>query len=108
MSQFFFCPYLQSNVELTKERKQHIIETHPGTLPDYLEQLRETLADPDQIRQSERDETALLFSKWFDTIRAGRYLIVVVVRDQGPTRNWIITVYTARKLAGGQVIWQKN
>lgn len=104
----FPCPYLGIEVELTDERETHIIETHPGTLPDYLKQLAETLADPDQIRQSDRDPSAFLFSKWFDTIRTGRFLVVVVVSQTEPTRCWIITIYTARKLAGGQVVWTKT
>jgi hypothetical protein len=104
----FPCSYLGVEIELTDEREQHIIETHPGTLPDYLEQLAETLADPDQVRQSDRDPSALLFSKWFATIRTGRYLVVVIVSQPDPLRYWIITTYTARKLAGGKVIWTKT
>jgi hypothetical protein len=107
MTRLFVCPYLATAVELTEEREQHITATHPGTLPDYLTQLAETLADPDQIRHSDRDETALLFSKGFDTIRTGRYFIVVTVINPDQARYWVITAYTARKLAGGEVIWQK-
>jgi hypothetical protein len=106
MSRFVFCPYLNSNVELTDEREAHIISTHPGTLPDYIDEVLETIKNPDQIRHSERDSSALLFSKWFDTIRTGRYLVVVIV--VASQRPWIITIYTARKLSKGNVIWQKN
>ena len=108
MTRFFPCSYLGADIELTDEREQHIIQTHPGTLPEYLEQLSITLADPDLIRQSERDENALLFSKWFDTIRTGKYFIVVTVTDTSSARYWIVTAYTARKLTGGQVIWKKS
>ena len=59
MTRHFPCPHLNATVELSPEREQHIAITHPGTLPDYLEQLQETLANPDQIRQSERDTSAL-------------------------------------------------
>ncbi|MBD1847522.1 hypothetical protein H6F89_29800 [Cyanobacteria bacterium FACHB-63] len=103
----FSCAFVNAEVELTDEREQHIIETHPGTLPDYLEQLAETLAEPDQIRRSDRDLDAMLFSKWFDTIRTGRYLVVVVVRQTETERYWIVTTYTARKITGGTVIWTK-
>ncbi len=104
----FPCPYLGGEVELTEEREQHIIETHPGTLPDYFEQIAETLSDPDQIRGSDRDPSALLFSKWFATIRTGRYLVVVIVSQVDPNRRWIVTTCTARKLAGGKVIWTRT
>lgn len=106
MPKRFPCPFLSSEVELTWEREQHIANTHPGTLPDYLDQLAETLAAPDQVRSSARDERALLFSKWFTTIRTGRYLVVAVVSDTDPERHWVITTYTARRLSGGKVVWQ--
>jgi len=99
MSQLFPCPYLDSNVELTEERQQHIIQNHPKTLPDYSSELAETISNPDQIRQSKLDNSALIFSKWFNTLRSGRYLVVVIVTDPSTQRHWIITTYTARKLA---------
>ncbi|MEM9162948.1 MAG: hypothetical protein AAGC54_07755 [Cyanobacteria bacterium P01_F01_bin.4] len=102
MSKFFPCPHLADNVELTEEREQHIIATHPGTLPDYEFQLALTLADPDQVRRRSRDANALLFSKWFDTIRTGRHLVVVTVSSGNPVRYWIITAYTARRITGGE------
>ncbi|MDY6939085.1 MAG: hypothetical protein SWY16_15630 [Cyanobacteriota bacterium] len=47
MTIYFSCPYLNSTVELTEEREQHITETHPGILPTYQNQIAMTLADPD-------------------------------------------------------------
>ena len=108
MLQSFPCPYLNTTIELTQERIQHITETHPGTLPDSLAALEATLADPDLIRASDRDSNALLFSKWFETIRTGRYLVVVVVNQTEPQRHWIVTIYTARRVKGVQILWQKN
>ncbi|HSM82151.1 MAG TPA: hypothetical protein VLS96_10715 [Nodosilinea sp.] len=108
MAHLFACPYLGATVELSEEREAHIAASHPGTLPDYLEQLTDTLGDPDQVRGSDRDPTALLFSKWFDSVRTGRYLVVVTIRDVTSSRYWIITAYTARKLAGGKTLWQKS
>ncbi|EKU99785.1 hypothetical protein Lepto7375DRAFT_1857 [Leptolyngbya sp. PCC 7375] len=105
MSRSFYCPYLNADIELSDERERHIIDRHPGTLPDYSTQLAETLSNPDQIRQSTRDEKSLLFSKWFETIRTGRYLVVVTISDNDPVRHWIITAYTARRLSGGEKIW---
>jgi len=66
MSHFFNCLYLSSQVELSDEREEHIIQNHPNTLPDYLERLSENLANPDLVRPSKHDTQALLFSKWFD------------------------------------------
>jgi hypothetical protein len=52
--QTFPCPYLKNEVELTDEREAHIAETHPDLLPEYLPQVEQTLADPDQVRRSIR------------------------------------------------------
>ncbi|MBE9113725.1 hypothetical protein IQ273_30590 [Nodosilinea sp. LEGE 07298] len=108
MTRLFDCPYLGTTAELSGEREAHITASHPGTLPDYLNQLADTLENPDLVRGSDRDPTALLFSKWFDSIRTGRYIVVVIVRDGASSRHWIITAYTARKLTGGETRWQKS
>lgn len=108
MTRLFDCPYFGATVELSVEREAHITASHPGTLPDYLEQLAYTLETPDLVRGSDRDPTALLFSKWFDSIRTGRYMVVVTVSDVEPSRHWVITAYTARRLVGGKTLWQKS
>jgi len=105
----FPCPYLEGDVELTDEREQHISATHPDLLPEYLPQLIKTLADPDQVRRSTRMDNALLIARRFETIKEGKYVVVVVVTEHSLTnRNWIITAYLARKLTGGTLKWQKT
>lgn len=104
----FFCSYLGTEVELTPERESHITATHPGMLPEYWEQFADTLNDPDQVRKSDRDDSALMFSKWFETIRTGRYLVIVTICQNESSRYWVITAYTARRLSGGTVIWTKT
>lgn len=103
------CPYLQGEVELTDEREAHIAQTHPDLLPEYLVQIGQTLADPDLVRRSIRIETARLFYRWFADVRQGKYVVVVVVSEAVPQeRNWIITAYMTRRLAGGDVEWRQN
>ncbi len=72
--------------------------------------ISQTLEDPDQIRSSSRFKNSLLFTRWFDNIRSGKYVVVVVIiNTKSPSRrNWIITSYIARKLTGGTIEWQKN
>lgn len=103
----FLCPYLKQTIELTEERRRHIAERHPDTLPEYESQLTDTLATPDSIHGSKYDEQAMIFSKWFDTIKSGRYLMAVVVSAENPKRSWI-TVYTSRKMCKGEPIWTKS
>ena len=107
--QTFPCPYLKGEVELTDEREAHIAHTHPDLLPEYLAQIGQTLADPDQVRRSTRMSAARLFYRWFEDVRRGKYVVVVVVSQAAPTeRHWIITAYMTRRLANGEVEWHKN
>jgi hypothetical protein len=104
----FLCPYLKSEVELTDERETHITQSHPDLLPEYLPQLEQTLLDPDQIRRSERMSGARMFYRWFDDIRQGKYVAVVVVSESTGGRHWIITAYLTRRLINGEMEWQKS
>ncbi len=105
----FHCPYLGGDIELTEERLQHILETHPELSLIYESVISQTLEDPEQVRRSSRFENSLLFTRWFDNIRNGKYVVVVVITNtESSTRNWIITSYIARKLTGGTIEWQKN
>ncbi len=105
----FPCPYLNGEVELTDEREKHIAERHPDLIPEYFENLRITLADPDSVRRSNRFTNARLFTKWFSSVRRGKYVVVVVVTEQEPKkRNWVVTAYMARRLEEGNLEWAKD
>lgn len=104
----FSCPYLQSTVELSSERERHIAERHPDLLPGEHQRIADTLAEPDQVRRSARFGNARLFTRRFDDLRGGKYVVIVVVTDQGPGRHWIITAYMARRLAEGEIEWKRN
>ena len=102
------CPYLSAEVELNEERIAHIQGRHGYTWPDLESEIRQTLAEPELVRQSDRDPQTRLFSRYFETIRTGRYMVVVTVSEVEPPRHWIVTAYTARKLTGGVREWPQN
>lgn len=105
----FLCPYLQGEVELTDERELHIEETHPDLLPEYLPQLAQTLLDPDEVRRSKRISGARMFYRWFEDVRQGKYVAVVVASETDlAQRHWIITAYLTRRLMNGDVEWKKS
>lgn len=105
----FACAYLSGEVELTEERERHIAERHPDLLPDHRPRIAETLAEPDQVRRSGRFGSARLFSRWYTDLRGGKHVVVVVVSEQDPAgRHWIITAYISRRLAEGNVEWQRG
>lgn len=104
-----FCPYLDGEVELSEERERHILERHPELTPLFRQWIAATLKTPDEIRQSTRFTDALLFSRWHPDLRAGKHVVVVVVRDRGPARRlWIVTASAARRLAGGDPQWMRG
>lgn len=103
--ELFPCPYLDSSVDLTEEREKHIAERHPELLPEYRDCIIQTLNDPDQVRRSKRFSNALSFSKWFENVRDGKFVVIVVITND---RNWIITAYICRKLSEGEIIWKKS
>jgi len=105
----FPCPYVRAEVELTEERERHILERHPDFLLEHRSCIADTLADPDQVRRSMRLRSARLFTRWFDTVRGGKYVVVVVVTDVAAShRHWVVTAYMARKLTEGDIEWTKS
>lgn len=107
---FFPCPYLNSDIELTNEREHHITLRHPDLLPKYRQCIPDTLMSPDRVIRSSRMGNARLFSRWFDSLRGGKYVVVVVVSNPAPEeRQWIITAYMTRRLASGGIIeWERT
>ena len=105
----FPCSYLGGEVELSDERERHIAEHHPDLLPENRDRIRDTLADPDQVRRSKRFGNARLFAKWYDDFLKGKHVVVVVVSEGRPKeRNWIVTAYITTKIAGGEIEWKRN
>jgi hypothetical protein len=106
--QIFLCPYLKGEVELSEERAAHIARTHPDLLPEYLAQIGQALADPDQIRRSIRMSGARMFCRWFEDVHQGKYVVVVVSESAPRERHWIITAYITRRLAQGEMEWHRH
>jgi len=103
------CPYLNAKVELSHERSVHIAQRHPDLLPEYQECIVRTLDDPDQVRRSVRFPNARLFTRWFEGLRGGKHVVVVVVSEhEYRGRHWIITAYIARKLVEGVIEWKRS
>ena len=102
------CPRLHTEVELTAERERHIADRHPDLLPTHRARLAEVVADPDVIRRSARSATARLLSRWYSDVRQGRHIVVVVERTTAPERSWVVTAYITRRLAAGEIEWQRS
>lgn len=103
------CPFLKEWVRLSAEREAHVRGNHSAFGSRLRDLVRETLADPDEIRWSRNDEALLLFWRWYPAVLGGKHVAVVVVLDSsGRTAPWIVTAYVARKLVRGAVAWRRN
>jgi hypothetical protein len=103
------CAYLQSEVELTDERQQHILDKHPDLLPEYVARIAATVSDPDEVRRDGRFSGTYLFARWFAEVNKGKFVVVAVVSDPTPAvRHWVVTAYSTRRLRQGVIEWKRN
>jgi len=86
--------------------------SHPE-IRDYLEEVRTTIASPDLVFQSTRDERSRVFYR----LRAGRgdlagkHVVVIVkyVQETGEKRGYVGTVYLSRAVySRGVQLWPKT
>lgn len=85
-------------IELTSERKKHILTFHPDLHP-YMKHIKEVLLQPDDLKISKSDPQVLLFYKYFDTILDGKYIAVTVKLNE---RNLILTSYLTNRIKSGE------
>lgn len=85
-------------VELTPERKSHIILKHPE-LKLHIGKISRVLSSPDTIKRSKFDPDALLFYKYFDKIKGGKYINVTVKKSE---RSFILTAYITDRIRAGE------
>ena len=104
MPEFFPCLYLGAAVECTDERYAHVLMRHNDFAPAYWGRVAETLFDPDQVRASKRDASAVLLFRWYAGV--SKYVIVVVNIDTA-TRRWLMTAHFVKE-PEGELLWAKG
>ncbi len=100
---WFPCPYLETDVVLTPERRTHMLEEHPEILRQSDALIASTLLDPEQIRL--RRTGSLLF------VARGKslYVIVAVNKLKREQIYKIMTAYFTRRLSReDQVLWERS
>ena len=90
---------LGKTVELTIERKLHILTSHPD-MKFHLVKLQQVFTLPDAIRRSRIDNDVLLFYKYFANIKGGKYIVITVKTGQ---RNFVLTAYLTDKIRAGEL-----
>ncbi|MGI8927628.1 MAG: hypothetical protein ACR2HN_13440 [Tepidiformaceae bacterium] len=76
---WFECPYLGLPVELSEERRRHIMSRHEIVVQDGVARLMVTLGDPDQVRWRRSAPGELIFVREFDDLGAESHIVVVVI-----------------------------
>lgn len=95
---------LGKDIEITTERKKHILTFHPDLKP-YFSKIKQILLKPDEIRISKSDPKVLLFYRYFDKILGGKFIVVTTKINQ---RSFILTAYlTKKKLSGEKYKYEK-
>ena len=69
-------PSLGLLVELTHERRRHILLKHPDLLPAYIDYVAETLAQPDEVHRDSRFPATRIFARWCVNVKGGKFVAV--------------------------------
>jgi hypothetical protein len=103
------CNYLGAEVECSEERWNHILQRHPELVPAHWASIEQTVSDPDEIRDDPRGPMSHRFTRWFEGIKGGKFVVVVVVSSIEPNaRHWIVTAFPARKPPKGRLLWKRE
>jgi hypothetical protein len=87
-------------VHTTADYWERLVIKHPD-LADRLEEVKATLSQPEQIRQSRRDSAVLLFYR-----RALRHWVVAVAKRADDTA-FLVTAYQTDAIKEGEQIWPR-
>jgi hypothetical protein len=87
------------SVRTTEEYWQKLLQKHPD-ISDLEEDLKQTLANPGEIRRSSRDPEILLF---YQSIKPKRWVVAVARRLNGD--GFLITAYQTDAIKEGETLW---
>jgi hypothetical protein len=100
----FFTDYRGKTIRFSEERIRHIEEHFE--MKQFEEHIRETLLHPQTVIQSNRDEEASLYYRYYMGTRIGdKWLCIVVKDDEEP---FVLTAYFTAKIKKGETIWKST
>lgn len=70
----------------------------------YLSKLKQVLANPDEVRHSSYRPDVLLFYRYFDRIKGGKYIVAVVALAD----NVVLTAYLTHRIKIGEKYEKKQ
>ena len=96
---------LEKVIRLDEDRWRHVLG-HPE-MENQRSKVKETLVDPDEIRESVRSSSIWLFYKLYTgTPVSKKYLLVAVQVLNG--EGFIVTAFFTDKVKKGDLIWKKK
>jgi hypothetical protein len=104
MDQTTFQDLFDEEIVLTDTVREAILEKHPE-VGDFIDQVGEILAHPDEVRKSVRDERSVLYYRFRSDVLNGKWLVVVIKRID---RNFVSTIYATDRIKSGDVLWKKQ
>jgi len=90
-------------VRLTEERWAHILD-HPEMI-GQRERLIETLAQPDLVIATVKDETVHAYHRLYETTPVTRKFLVVAVKMEVDDA-FVLTAYFTSRLKKGKIVWR--
>ena len=93
---------LKRRIRTTKSYWIKIITLKHPVMAGKESQVKKTLADPDIVKESEKDKSVLLYYKKF----AKRFVCAVVRHENGS--GFIISCYPVDKIKKGKVIYKRS
>ena len=101
MNKFEILTPLHFRVRTSEEYWQKLIVKHPDLI-DLESEVKQALADPDEIRQSSRDPNVLLY---YRILKERRWAVAVAKRLND--ERFLITAYQTDALKEGKTLWHK-
>jgi hypothetical protein len=101
MNKFEIQTPLKFKVRTTEEYWQRLIIKHPD-IANLETEVKQALAEPDEIRRSSRDPDILLF---YLILKKKRWVVAVARQLNGD--GFLITAYQTDAIKEGESIWRK-
>jgi hypothetical protein len=92
-------------VSLDEDRWRHVLE-HPE-MENQLDRIKETVVNPDEVRESVHDPSVLLFYKLYvETQVTEKYLLVAIKTLN--REGFIVTAFFTDRVKKGGLVWKKK
>ena len=100
-----FVDYQNVEILLSEESEAHIHFAHPEIT---IEQITNTLANPDEVRKSQSGKEAKLYYQLKAKVADGVRYICVVVKITSSQEELIVSAMTTSGIKDGEIIFRKE